>query len=59
MLIDFKRDYKQLVEFMKKDKKNSDSLISFVLPVEFGDCKEIKIKDKELLSVLDRVGELI
>lgn len=59
LLIDFNYDFKELVEAMKKDKKNNDSLISFVLPKEMGNCVEKKLKDIDIIPILESVGELL
>lgn len=59
LLIDFDYDFKELVEAMKKDKKNNDSLISFMLPIQVGNCIEKKLKDVELIPILESVGELL
>ena len=59
LLIDFDYDFKALVEAMKKDKKNNNSLISFMLPIQIGNCIEKKLKDVELISTLESVGELL
>ena len=59
LLIGFEFDFKELVEAMKKDKKNDDSMISFMLPLQLGNCVEKKIVDVDLLSILGGVGELI
>ena len=59
LLIDFKYDFKEMVNAMKKDKKNNDSLISFMLPLRLGNCVEKKLNDKEIISILESVGELL
>ena len=55
LLIDFNYDFKELVEAMKKDKKNDDILISFVLPLEIGKCVEHKIDTSILINVLNDI----
>lgn len=59
LLISFEYSYKELVQEMKKDKKNNNSLISFVLPLSIGNCLEKKYKDIELIPILESVGELL
>lgn len=59
LLLDFDFSFKELVEAMKKDKKNNDSMISFVLPIQLGNCVEKKIADDELISILNNVGKMI
>lgn len=59
LLINFKYDFEELVETMKKDKKNDNSLISFMLPLKIGNCVETKLKDNELIPILESVGELL
>ena len=52
-------DFADLIDAMKKDKKNDDDLISFMLPKQLGDCVEIKIGPKELLPILENVRKMI
>lgn len=59
LLIDFKYNFEEMVNAMKKDKKNNDSLISFMLPLQLGNCVEKKLNDKEIVSILESVGELL
>lgn len=59
LLVNFEYSNAELVEAMKKDKKNNDNSISFVLPIELGDCREKKLKAEETISILESVGELI
>lgn len=59
LLIYFKYDYKDLVNEMKKDKKNSNALISFMLPIKIGNCVEKKLNDTEIIRILESVGELL
>lgn len=59
LLVQFKYNYIELVGAMKKDKKNDDTLISFMFPVELGNCVEKKLKAEEIISILESVGELI
>ena len=59
LLIDFDYNHRELVEAMKKDKKNDDALISFMLPTKLGNCVEKKLKTEEIISILESVDELI
>ena len=59
LLVQLEYNYKELVEAMMKDKKNDDELISFMLPIELGNCVEKKLKAEEIISILESVGELI
>lgn len=59
LLVQFEYNYKELVEAMKKDKKNDDALISFMLPIELGNCIEKKLKAEEIISILESAGELM
>ena len=59
LLIEFEFNFKDLIETMKKDKKNDDCMISFMLPLQLGNCIEKKIIDVNLMSILESVGELI
>ena len=59
LLIEFEFDYEDLVKAMKKDKKNDDAWISFMLPIHLGNCVEKKITDSDLIPILESVGEMI
>lgn len=59
LFVECSYDLTDFVESMKKDKKNTDNHISFMLPNELGKCKEYKIGDNELITLLEKVGEMI
>ena len=59
LLISFDYNFEDLINAMKKDKKNDDSEISFMLPVKLGNCVEKKISDLDLALILKNVGEII
>ncbi|MBE6133381.1 MAG: 3-dehydroquinate synthase [Erysipelotrichaceae bacterium] len=59
LLVDFDYSFKSLVEAMKNDKKNDNSLISFILPNKMGDCEEKKISDIDLIGILNKVGDIL
>lgn len=59
LFVDVKYPLNELVEAMKKDKKNSNSQIAFVLPSLLGKCENYKIDDLELLEILRQVGDML
>ena len=59
LMVEISYNLDDFVDSMKKDKKNDDNCISFLLPIEFGRCKEYKITDAELVELLKQAGELI
>ena len=59
LLLDVKYEFSELVNLMKKDKKNDDSLISFMLPIDLGNCVEKKISGESLIAILEKVKGLI
>ena len=59
LLVNFDFGFEDLVLAMKKDKKNDDSLISFMLPIQLGNCVEKKIDGVNLISTLENVGRII
>ena len=59
LMIDASYDLNDFVNCMKKDKKNNDNRISFLLPNKMGKCKEYKLTETELVELLKQVGKLI
>ncbi len=59
LMVDLPYDLNDFVNCMKKDKKNEDSRISFLLPNKIGKCKEYKLIYTELAELLKQAGELI
>ena len=55
LIFDLKYDIDELISFMKNDKKNNDELISFILIESFGNIKEIKLNEKELKNILNKI----
>ena len=56
LLIDFDYSFDQLINNMKMDKKNTDSKISFIMPVKLGEYVDYKINKSDLLRILERIG---
>lgn len=59
LLVEFVHNSPDFINYMKKDKKNDDNRISFMLPSCLGDCKEYKIDGSELNSLIKQAGELL
>ena len=59
LFVDCSYKLTDFVDAMKKDKKNTDNRISFMLPSEFGKCKEYRLTEIELIELLEKVGEMI
>lgn len=59
LLVDADYPVAELVECMKKDKKNSDDLISFMLPSSIGKCDEYKLAASEVCELLKGAKELL
>ena len=59
LMVDVRYNQIDLINCMRKDKKNVDNKISFLLPHELGKCKEYTLEDKELAKLLKQAGELI
>ena len=59
LMLETSYDLNDFANCMKKDKKNDDARISFILPSEIGKCKEYKIADTELVEILKQAGDLI
>ena len=44
----------EIIKKMKKDKKNENSSIKFVLPVRVGCCKyDISVNEKQIIKILN------
>ena len=41
-----------MVEAMKNDKKNDDSRIDFVFPIEYSKWEERRLEQKELMKII-------
>lgn len=59
LLVHIDYPIEELVECMKKDKKNSDDLISFMLPSSIGKCNEYKLSPTKVFKLLKDAQDLI
>ena len=59
LLIDVSFNHSDIINAMKNDKKNNDDMISFVLPINIGNCIEKKLSIKEIFDVFESMGDLI
>lgn len=59
LLVNLDCDKRDLIDAMKNDKKNSDDLISFILPIELGNCVEKKLSTDELEYLLGGIDSLL